>query len=764
VVWPRGQQPGGRSGRAPAAEAPWPQVHGASRRPDARALNRAISGARHWRELAAVFGAHGAEFDAMHASAALVRLATLHGAGRDARAGRGPAAGGAPGAIPGACGGIGPAALAQALLGRAEELSASLAHRQIANIAWAAARLAAPPPPPQLRRLLQGALRLPRGLRGFKPQELANLAYALALLQPHYEGPSWRGADASGGDRAGSGGGSGSDRSAARECVAAAGPQATSGGGASAGSSGAGCGSSAGQPWDGAFVLGLFAASMDALPACNARDVAQLAYSLSLLRPAAPRGWLAAWAARAAELLPSMGPQALANSAYGVARLTLGWSDRGGLGWDEAAAEEPQGGPAPQAASSRSESSASSAGSAGISASSSSGGGGGGGTEEPQGGPGAADVAATRKWLGRALQYASLHGPALSARELIGQLLWAAGQLSVCGGGGGGGSGRGGGVATGSQGGSGAALPAAAVEALLVRAAALLVEGSDEDGSGTGAHREERGGGCRRDAYAAAGHVAVLLSSAARIGAPRPPPPEWQRACWRAAARHVLADPCGLTGPELCELMAGAGALGMRPPRWLREAILSAAAGAVEASGDPRIAARAAYAAAAAGWGPGKRWLVRLQAASRPLLGVFEPRDFANAAWGLATMGAPPDKRWAWSSLRGGRVGRAWGGGSRGERARKLHCPGPCPLHAALRLSLYRPPPPTGPAARPPSPQGGSTGSSLRASPSCRASSPGSSPTPSGRSRASATRPRSRGWRRCLPAPPRACAPSGQPS
>jgi hypothetical protein len=585
----RGGRDGGSRGGAPdwAAAAP-------PGRPDSRTLTRTIGGAGHWRQLGALFAAGGGEWDAYNTSAALVRLAALHGRGRDACGGRGGSKGGAEGD---------PAELAQALLRRADALRPGLARRQVANIVWAAARLGAAPPAPLLARLLAAAAAPPRGLGGLKPQELTNLAYGLALLRPLYGEPRAPGASGS------NGGGERSSRG------------------------GSGGGSEEELPWDDDFVLDLFDATAAALPACNARDAAQAAYSLSLLRPAAPRGWLAAWARRAALLLPEMGPQALANSAYGAARLA-GPRGGAGLGWD-----------------------AGGGGSGG-------GGSGDGGGEEglhDAGGPDAADAAAARAWVGSALQYGALHAASLSARELIGQLLWAAGQLDLCSGGGDAGSSSdGGGDGDGSGSGSGSgAPPAAAIDALLSRAAALVTE--DKAGTWRPGGRAAPVGAERRGGGATAGHVAVLLSAAARLRGGAPPPEPWQRACWAAVGRRLARDPGALSGPELCDLLAGAGALGMRPPRWLRAALLSAAADAFEAAGDARVAARAAYGAAAAGWAPGERWLVRFQAASRPLLSAFEPRDFANVAWALAAMGARADKRCA--APRGARLWREHSGG-----------------------------------------------------------------------------------------------------
>jgi hypothetical protein len=130
------------------------------------------------------------------------------------------------------------------------------------------------------------------------------------------------------------------------------------------------------------------------------------------------------------------------------------------------------------------------------------------------------------------------------------------------------------------------------------------------------------------------------------MGLPRPPEP-WRRALWRSAAKHLRPPGDGggaLGGARLCNLLAGAAALASPPPPELRGALLEAAAAAAEA-GDPRACARVAHCVASLGWRPGRRWLVRYAAASRPLLGAFAPRDLANAAWALARMGGPPDRR-----------------------------------------------------------------------------------------------------------------------
>ncbi len=529
-----------------------------------------------------------------------MRLAVLHGAGRDEIRGASASAAAAGGSSsssnftqrhqpwrqhddepeeqqPEREAGGGPRELALLLLRRAEELQPRLAHRQVANIVWAAGRLGAAPPPQQLRRLLACCGRPGAGWEGFNSQELTNLAYGLALLRPLYIS----GADAAGADGCGSSSGSGSSSSSTGD---AAGGQSQPGP----------------LPWDDVFILGLFDAAKSSLPRFNARDAAQAAYSLALLRPRAPAGWLAAWSARAAALLPEMGGQGIANSAYAVARLALGGDDDAG-------------------------SSGSSGGSSLVVYSSSDVGSSSGAGDAPD--PLPDDLAAVQSWTGLALQHAALHAPTLSARELVGQILWAAGRL-----------------------GEAAAPPGApgALRALVERATELVVAGEGDARSGRrwefdGDYDGSSSSGGSTTSDAQVGYLAVLLHSMGQLGL-SPPPAPWQRRFWSAVARRLAARPGALSGARLCGLLAGAARLGMAPTGWLRDELLEAAAAAVE-GGDPRSCARAAYCVAALGWRPGKRWVVRLLAASRPLLGAFAPRDLSNAAWALATMGASPDRR-----------------------------------------------------------------------------------------------------------------------
>lgn len=568
--------------------------NGSADRHAARRLTRLIGEAAGWRDVAAVCRRHADGMDLIHTAAALVRLAALHGGEGSGDSRSRPqvaprhefdGSGGADAAEALEAAG-GPRALALALLAMADARAAELTPRLAANMLWAAARVGAAPPRESLAVLL-GRCRREGWLNscrsgddggggsssgaGFSPQELSNLIYALALLRPYY----------CGGDGGGDEGGVSSGHLWRAPAISLAHHQRRK---------------PRRPPWDGEFVGALFAASAALLPRANGRDVAMMAYGLCLLTaPAAgedadagagaeagapvlpPRGWLAAWAARARAALPQMSAQSLANAAYAAARLAgaggagddFDSSRRGGGGGDWRGAE--------------------------------------GSVTDTDTDADDADVAAARAWVGRALQYAAIHAPALSARELVGQLLWAAARLSV-------------GAA------ADAPAPDGALRALVARATALLAADSPHCGGGSSSGA---------DAEAAADHTAMLVHAMGRLALP-PPPAAWQAGLWRAVEARLEAAPArAFGGARLCDLLSGAAALRMPIPARLRAPLLERAAAAAEA-GDARLCARVAYCVAAARARPGARWLARYQAASRPLLARFGPQDLANSIWALA--------------------------------------------------------------------------------------------------------------------------------
>ncbi|KAF8056252.1 PPI1 [Scenedesmus sp. PABB004] len=365
------------AGGGPGTARPPPVLH---------ALTSRIKHAGSVAELACLHAAHRGEWDDVALSAFLGRLAHIAGDAGRRRWGRaaeqqelqqeqeqeqeqqqqeqswGPAAAarqrlsdqlaGSPG---------GQQQLVAALREDLQALAPRMRPRALSATLWALARLAPAAPPP--RRLVAALLARARhglGFAAFEPRQLCLIAFALTQLQPPGDGD--------GGD----GGGGGGDAweaqhgDVAGEAQGAAPPQQRR----------------ARPRWDGALLDELFCALGEGLPACGAQDAAQAVLCLARLRHAPPRGWLAAWLARATALLPRFSGQGLANAAYGLAR-----------------AVELSGTPPQQQ------------------------GGGGGG--------GATEAGAARAWLQGAVRVAALHLPALQPRELLGQLLLACGRLGA---------------------------------------------------------------------------------------------------------------------------------------------------------------------------------------------------------------------------------------------------------------------------------------------------------------------------------------------
>jgi hypothetical protein len=351
-------------------------------------------------------------------------------------------------------------------------------------------------------------------------------------------------------------------------------------------------------PWDAALLDDLAAtAAAGAFPHYLARDLCQLVYSLGQLRhlPASPGTWVRGWAAAAGKQLPYFTGQGLANAAYGLATLV---QLAGGLPGQQLG----DGGEVDQA---RLQVSAGSSWMEGVgsygawrtpSTSTTTSGSSSNSSSSSVPGPStsvmsAADVAAAQQWMGDCLRFASLHLSTLSQQELIGQLLWAAGQLGV-------------------------APLDHTLTVLMQRTQQLLPAASDQD-------------------------LAEVLVAVCRMQLR--PPAGWWAAYWEALSQGLER---GMGTRSLTAVLSAVAQSKLRPPPSVAAALQAAARTRAVAPGCPvKYSVQLLYFLAVWGDRQPQRWLVRYCTASRPLLEQYKALDYTSVLWSLAQLGFEPDAR-----------------------------------------------------------------------------------------------------------------------
>lgn len=546
---------------------------------DARNLNAKISRAGRWQELLHIYTKYHATLDNIHIATLFTRLASLANSTDHQKASIHHS--------------LAYNQLVVRLLSDVETQLHHLSARQVANIIFALSKLSLQQcSAPQYTRvfcILLDRARHDLGFAAFKPQELANLVYALCLLEAQGPAPSL-----------------------------------------------------VGKLWDNALLDDFCLAVAHKFDQVNAYDLSQLVYAFAKLgyRPTAP--WLLAWLQHADRLLPSFTLQGLANAAWAVSKLTAidsstkltshdshqhaqqrklgshGTHDSHVSYW-QYASEQPT---STHGSNSQSNHTDSTTDSQGVSFRTSAvlcnqeerrlvrG-------SSAQGADCAASqqqssctlYAATGAWLQRCLSYAALHTPRLKPQEVC-NLLWALGhstqqqqqQRSE--------------RPQQSHNSKAAASPIThpqCVHGLVSAAAGLLPACSSQD-------------------LSSLLHALALLNYT--------PDNTWLEAFYVQTSTTLGSFSCY----SLCNLLRSLSALQLQPPAGWRQQVMVKAGGMLELC-EPRHMTGMLHSIASLGWVLPPRWLVRFQGASLAVFGSFNAQDFANTAWALARLQVNPDKR-----------------------------------------------------------------------------------------------------------------------
>ena len=491
--------------------------------------------------------------------------------------------------------------------------------RQISNILWALAKLSAPPHPSLLSILLHRASEL--GFETFKPQELCNLLYALALLQPSYT----RSESSTSSSRPGQQHHLEHQQQQQPEQGLAHQQQQQQ-------EQQQQQHSSMEQqweeqhpehsyhhqqqlqpqhgfvPWDANLLDAICTALSQQLPRCNAQDLSQALYSLALLQHHPPPSWLSAWLQAAQQLLPKFTPQGLANSAYALGRLVGAGAVAGNSNSRGAKA------------SSRSSSSD------GASHSSSSGIDNWGSLHSSSGSSSRAQALNgglldhVKRWLEHCMRFSALHLSALSHQELISQLMWACGQLGV-------------------------SPPASCLPNIVDHLQQLLPSCSDQQLAALltavaqlQLHQQQSQQQQRSQQQQVPQYQQQSQQQQQQL------PVDWWQTCWTSLLA-VLQRGC--RSSCLVVILAAVADLTLQPPQAVAKQLAAAAwEGMLGEECEARVVVGLLHGCARLSWGPPERWLLRFQAAAGHILPRFKSQDFANTAWALAVLGVVPSDRW----------------------------------------------------------------------------------------------------------------------
>jgi hypothetical protein len=193
--------------------------------------------------------------------------------------------------------------------------------------------------------------------------------------------------------------------------------------------------------------------------------------------------------------------------------------------------------------------------------------------------------------MSECLRYASLHLSTLSQQELIGQLLWAAGQLGV-------------------------APVDSALTVFMQRVQQLLPAANDQD-------------------------LAEVLLAVCRLQL-RPTGP-WWAIYWQALSQALER---GIGTRSLTAVLSAVAHSKLRPPPAVAAALQAAARARAVAAGCPvKYSVQLLYFLAVWGDRQPQRWLVRYCTASRPVLEQYKALDFTSVLWSLAQLSFEPDAR-----------------------------------------------------------------------------------------------------------------------